>query len=109
MGTCSNNYAEYSAFILAQLFNALLGITSATIKADSQLMIEQIKGNYKVKNIRLVELIKMVHHLTFKFLDLHCDWIDRKQNTVADLFSKYGAKPRLTSEKDDVFRVFFSL
>lgn len=35
LGTCSNNFAEYSAFILAQLFNALFGITSATIKADS--------------------------------------------------------------------------
>lgn len=35
LGTCSNNYAEYSAFILAQLFNTLFGITTTTINADS--------------------------------------------------------------------------
>ena len=67
LGTASNNFAEYTGVILGQLFFALFDQTKAHIKSDSQLVVEQIKGNMKTKNIRLVELIKLAHHLTFKF------------------------------------------
>jgi hypothetical protein len=54
-------------------------------------------------------MIKIVHHLTFKFQNLYIDWIEREKNSVADLFSRYASKPRFLSEKDDLFRIFFSL
>ena len=67
LGTCSNNYAEYAAVILAELFGALLNQPSITINSDSKLMVEQVKGNYKVKNKRLIELVKITHALAFRF------------------------------------------
>ena len=59
------------------------------------------------KNVRLVELVKISHELAFKFKDLYLDWVERENNQIADLFSRYASKPRLTSESKDVFRVFF--
>jgi len=40
---------------------------------------------------------------------MYVDWIDRGENSVADIFAKYASKPRLLSEEHDVFKVFFSL
>lgn len=67
LGQASNNYAEYTGLILGQLFFALFDQTRAHICTDSQLVVQQVKGQYKTKEVRLVELIKVAHHLTFKF------------------------------------------
>ena len=63
----------------------------------------------KTRNVRLVELIKVAHALAFKYQFVYLSWIEREKNTVADQFAKYASQPRLLSEKDDIFRVFFSL
>jgi ribonuclease HI len=63
----SNNYAEYTAIILGQLVTALFGVGEARFRCDSQLVVQQVKGLYRTKNVRLVELIKICHHLTGKF------------------------------------------
>ena len=44
LGHCSNNYAEYAALILGQLYFALLGQTTPCLKTDSQLVVQQVKG-----------------------------------------------------------------
>lgn len=67
LGTCSNNYTEYMGLIIGQLFCSLLGEINPTFKSDSQLLVQQVKGNYKVKNIRLIQLIKIVHSMAFRF------------------------------------------
>lgn len=109
LGFCSNNYAEYMGVILGQLFFSLFKQTVGTIKTDSQLVVQQIKGHYKTKNVRLVELIKISHYLALKFDTIYMDWVGRDMNTIADQLSRYGSKPRLTSEASDVFRVYFDL
>lgn len=54
LGTQTNNWAEYEALILAlETTHRLLGspVTSlVTIKMDSELIVKQMKGEYKVKN-----------------------------------------------------------
>ena len=50
IGEATNNIAEYQALIWG-LQNALaLGVKHLSVRADSELMIKQIKGEYKVKN-----------------------------------------------------------
>ena len=109
LGKASNNYAEYLGVILGQLFASLFAQPSVCLHSDSQLVVQQIKGLYKTKNVRLVELIKISHHLTLKFEEMSIDWLERESNELADQFSKYASQPRLLSEHDDFFRVFFDI
>ena len=57
----------------------------------------------------MVELIKVAHHLTFKFETMYLDWVAREKNAIADKFARYASQPRLTSESKDLFRIFFNL
>jgi ribonuclease HI len=50
LGECTNNVAEYEA-LLWGLENALgLGIDSIVVYADSELLVKQLNGQYRVKN-----------------------------------------------------------
>lgn len=60
LGHASNNYAEYVGLILAQLFSAMFKRTTIDIVTDSQLVVNQFKGNSLVANIRLQELVRIV-------------------------------------------------
>lgn len=54
LGTQTNNWAEYEALILAlEMTHRLLGspvTTQVTVKMDSELIVKQMKGEYRVKN-----------------------------------------------------------
>ena len=109
MGHASNNYAEYVGIILAQLYGALFALQEITILSDSTLVVQQIKGLMKTRNVRLVELVKVAHNLALQYQYINLGWIEREKNTLADKYAKYASQPRLLSEQDDLFRVFFSL
>jgi ribonuclease HI len=56
IGIATNNVAEYSALI-AGLEKALeLGLPEVTVVSDSELMVKQMRGEYRVKNEALQEL-----------------------------------------------------
>ena len=55
LGNRTNNYAEYEAVILAfetlaKLVGKKVGATDVEVKMDSQLVVKQMKGEYKVKH-----------------------------------------------------------
>ena len=89
IGTATNNEAEYSALVEALSWlrdNATLhSITAVTFYSDSQLLVRQMQGKYKVKapNIRpLFEQAKTLLdslNLAYQFND-----IPREQNSLAD-------------------------
>ena len=56
LGKQTNNYAEYMAMISALKKAAELGATEVECVADSKLVIEQLKGNWKVKEPTLQKL-----------------------------------------------------
>lgn len=56
LGHQTNNYAEYSAMISALKKAHELGATEVVCIADSKLVIEQLKGNWKVKEPTLQKL-----------------------------------------------------
>ena len=60
LGLASNNYAEYTGLILAQLIFSMFKQTVIAVMTDSTLIVNQVKGIAMCKNIRLVELIKIV-------------------------------------------------
>jgi len=82
----TNNVAEYTA--LAKALQWLLahnyGTKKIEIKSDSQLVVNQLKGDYRVKARRIMPLYKEVLFLRSKFQDIQIKWIPRDKNREAD-------------------------
>jgi ribonuclease HI len=63
---------------------------SITIKGDSQLVMYQIKGRYKVKATKIIPLYQKVMNLMSKFNEVRVEWIPREENSEADKLTNYA-------------------
>jgi len=84
IGVATNNVAEYSAVIVGLKRCAELGARSVHVRSDSQLLIEQLKGNYKVKNATLKELHDEAVRAARAFERVSYEHVRREQNVRAD-------------------------
>jgi ribonuclease HI len=84
IGITTNNVAEYQALIAALQKAIKLGGTQVVIRADSELMIRQLNGRYKIKSEGLKPLYIEVTQLLAKFETVSLKHIPREQNTEAD-------------------------
>ncbi len=84
IGQTTNNVAEYSALIRALELAAKFGGTKLEIFADSELMIKQLNGQYKVKNEGLIPLYQKVRQLATKFQSCQYTHVRREKNKAAD-------------------------
>jgi ribonuclease HI len=84
LGHCTNNIAEYRALIfgLEEALKKRCG--RLNIFLDSELLVNQIKGSYKVKNENLKVLMLEVRKLLSYFDSYKVEHIDRSQNHMAD-------------------------
>ncbi|MBM3257925.1 MAG: ribonuclease HI family protein [Candidatus Nealsonbacteria bacterium] len=86
----TNNEAEYQAVIFAlQKFRALFGKKLAKnseveVKSDSELMVKQLKGEYKVLEPNIQSLFLKVWNLRIDFKKLKFTLIPREKNKEAD-------------------------
>jgi len=82
----SNNVAEYIALIklLEWLLDKGYNKFSIFIKGDSQLIINQLSGKYKVKSEKLKIYFDKTKILIKKFENLQIEWIGREKNNAAD-------------------------
>lgn len=83
----TNNVAEYNGLICLMQTMLDLGVSSPIIKGDSQLVIRQINGEYKVKSKRLVPLYEKAMELKRR-LNATIVWIPREENKEADMLSR---------------------
>src|SRR4030043_924809 len=87
----TNNEAEYQAVVFAlQKFRALFGkklakSSDVEIKSDSELMIKQLKGEYKVLEPNIQTLFLKVWNLRIDFKKIKFSLISREKNKEADL------------------------
>ncbi len=88
IGIATNNVAEYTAALLWIQRAIELWAKSIELLADSQLVIEQLKGNYKVKNTELKkihsEIQSIISNWKGEIVFMH---IPREQNKEADRLS----------------------
>ena len=84
IGRATNNQAEYSALIVALQEARKLGADQVYINTDSQLMSEQINGNYKVRNAHIRPLFEKALQLLTAFQYYSIDHIPRYLNSEAD-------------------------
>ncbi|HZJ40889.1 MAG TPA: ribonuclease HI family protein [Candidatus Saccharimonadales bacterium] len=84
LGVATNNQAEYKALIAALKKAASLGASELECYLDSELVVKQLKREYKVKNKDLAPLFLEIHNLSFKFKQITYTHIPREQNQAAD-------------------------
>ncbi len=84
IGVASNNVAEYRAIIRGLEEAERLGASSVTCLLDSQLVVEQLKGNYRVKHADMKPLHARVQELRSRFALVTFQHVRREQNQEAD-------------------------
>jgi len=84
IGTATNNVAEYRG-LLAGLEAALeRGVEEVEVISDSELVVKQMRGEYKVKNETLRELVDEAHALESRFRRVTYTAVRREHNELAD-------------------------
>jgi len=84
IGSSTNNIAEYSALIKGLTLAAEKNITDIECFLDSELVVKQVLGIYKVKDEKMKILHKQVSDLKSKFKTLKFTHVLRAKNSVAD-------------------------
>jgi ribonuclease HI len=84
IGIATNNVAEYKALIAGLEAVLPFGPRCLRVRADSQLMIRQLEGRYRVKAPHLRPLYETAMMLLSKFEDVDLGHIPREQNIAAD-------------------------
>jgi probable phosphoglycerate mutase len=84
IGIATNNVAEYGGLI-AGLESALeRGVDEVEVVSDSELLVKQMRGEYKVKNDTLRELVDDAHALADKLKRVSYTAVRREHNELAD-------------------------
>jgi ribonuclease HI len=84
IGITTNNQAEYQAIITALERAVGAGAKQVAVKSDSELVVKQINGQYKIKNTALRPLYQRVVRLTGDLEGFAITCIPREQNAEAD-------------------------
>ena len=84
LGHQTNNFAEYSGLLAALDYAIRERIASLKVRSDSELLVRQMKGVYKVKNPALQELFRQAQSLVRKLEHFSIEHIFREQNKEAD-------------------------
>lgn len=84
LGEQTNNYAEYSALIYALEQAQKLGAKSVKAFLDSELVVRQLEGKYRVKHKGLIPLFEKVKQLANAFEKITYKHVRRENNKVAD-------------------------
>jgi len=84
LGNATNNVAEYMGIVHALELASQLGGTKLEIFCDSELVVKQINGQYRVKNANLRKYYQQVIKLIKKFSGFTISHIYRQDNKDAD-------------------------
>ena len=84
IGTATNNVAEYRALV-AGLEKALeLHVDEVEVVSDSELLVKQMRGEYKVKNAALRELFEEAADIARRLRSVRYTAVRREHNELAD-------------------------
>jgi ribonuclease HI len=90
LGVATNNVAEYTGLIAALQWAADNDVTALAVKGDSLLIVEQMRGNYKVKNEGLKPLHMKARMLVMQIGNVSFAHVPRDKNKDADRLSNVG-------------------
>lgn len=93
----TNNVAEYQGLLMGLAALLQLGAEKIVVKSDSQLLVRQLNGAYRVKDEKLKVLFERAKSLLRRFKSYRIVHIRREMNKLADRLANRGindaAKP----------------
>jgi ribonuclease HI len=84
LGVATNNVAEWTALVLGLEAASKRGIRRLGVRLDSELVVKQLGGEYRVKHSGLQPLYARARRLLRDFAEVEIRHVPRKQNTLAD-------------------------
>src|SRR5215470_13967008 len=84
IGRFTNNVAEYYGFIAAMDYAHSHGVRAIRVESDSELLVKQMRGLYKVKSADLQPLYERAQKMSKGFDSFRIDHVYREQNREAD-------------------------
>jgi ribonuclease HI len=84
IGRMTNNVAEYYGLIAALDYAQSNGVQALRVESDSELLVRQMRGHYKVKSPDLRPLFERAKKMSQTFESFRIDHVYREQNSEAD-------------------------
>ena len=84
IGVATNNVAEYRALVAALEAAREFPARRVRVRADSQLIVRQLEGRYRVKQAHLRPYYERARELLSEYEDVELTHVPREQNTEAD-------------------------
>jgi ribonuclease HI len=84
LGRATNNEAEYGGLLLGLELARELGARDLEIRADSELLVRQVRGEYRVRAVNLRGLVERARDLLEGFPGAELVAVPRKDNSRAD-------------------------
>lgn len=84
LGTATNNVAEYNGLLAALRWAVDHGISTLHVRSDSELLVKQMRGEYRVKNPGLLPLYEEARSLVRRIRRVRFEHVRREHNRDAD-------------------------
>ena len=84
IGRATNNVAEYRGLVAGMEKAAELGVRELEVVSDSELLVKQMQGDYRVKNEALRALWEEANDLERRFARVRYTAVRRAHNELAD-------------------------
>ena len=94
LGTATNNVAEYQALLHGLRFALARGASSVEVFSDSELLVRQIEGRYRVKHPGLQPLHREAQSLLARFAKSRVAHVPREKNREADALANRAVDER---------------
>ncbi|HHB75984.1 MAG TPA: ribonuclease HI family protein [Desulfobulbus sp.] len=98
LGICTNNVAEYKALISGLRMAVEVGCAELNIFLDSELIVRQLTGRYKVKNATLKPLFQQVQQLLQRLAAFSITHVPRAKTRRADELANQGIDERMSND-----------
>jgi len=92
LGEATNNVAEYRGLIAGLHEASARGIGRVRVRTDSQLLVRQLTGRYRVRSERIRRYYEWAQRLVARFEDFQIEHIAREDNAEADRLASDAAK-----------------
>jgi ribonuclease HI len=94
IGEATNNVAEYTALLIGLERAHALGARAVEVRADSELMVKQMRGEYRVRNAGLKPLFERARALASRFDAVTYVHVRREFNQAADRLANHAIDRR---------------
>ena len=95
LGSTTNNIAEYEGLLLGLNAARMKGVSEVIVCADSELLIKQLRGEYRVKAVHLQPLFAKAQQLLQGFAKVELKHVYREHNKEADEMSNRAIDEKL--------------